>query len=60
MSIPIVCIDRNQALQWSDEEVVDRWCKLFNGEVIVNQLRCKELLSKAEEIVAKSVIEEWR
>jgi hypothetical protein len=40
--------------------VVDRWCKLFNGEVIVNQLRCKELLSKAEEIVAKSVIEEWR
>jgi hypothetical protein len=56
----IVRIDLDQALQWSDEEVVDRWCKLFNGEVIVNRWRCGELLCKAEETVVTSVIEEWR
>jgi hypothetical protein len=33
---------------------------LFNGDVIVNRWRSGELLSKAEEIVAKSVIAEWR
>ena len=39
---------------------MDRWCKLFNGDVIVNRWRSGELLNKAVEIVAKSVIEEWR
>lgn len=56
----MVRIDREQAraLQWSDEEVVDRRCKLFNGEVIVNLWRTGKLLSKTEEIVAKSMIED--
>ena len=56
----IVRIDRDQALQRSDEEVVERWCQLFNGEVIVYRLRSRELLSKAEQVVAKTVIDEWR
>ena len=56
----IVRIDRDQALQWSDEEVVDHWCRLFKGELIVDRWRSGALLSKAEQIVAKSVVEEWR
>ena len=39
---------------------MDRWRKLFNGDVIVNRWRSGELLSEAEEIVAKSLIEDWR
>ena len=33
----IVRIDRDQALQWSDKEVVHRWCELFNGDVLINR-----------------------
>ena len=39
---------------------MDRWRKLFNGDEIVNRWRSGELLSEAEEIVAKSLIEDWR
>ena len=45
-------IDRNQALQYSDEEVTDRWCQLFSGELIVERWRSGLLESKAEETVA--------
>ena len=45
-------IDRNQALQYSDEEVTDRWCQLFSGELIVERWRSGLLKSKAEETVA--------
>jgi REP element-mobilizing transposase RayT len=53
-------IDRDQALQWSDKEVTDRWCQLFNGDLIVERWRSGELKSKAEETVAKLVIDTWR
>jgi REP element-mobilizing transposase RayT len=56
----IVRIDRDQALSWPDEQVIDHWCKLFAGDVIVNRWRSGELLSKAEEIVAKDIVETWR
>ena len=48
----IVRIDRDQVLQWSDDEVIERWLSLFAGNVIVNRWRSGERLSKAEESVA--------
>jgi len=56
----IVRIDRDQAQQWSDDEVADRWLSLFAGNVIVNRWRSGERLSKAEELVVKKVISTWR
>ena len=56
----IVRIDREQALQWSDEEVVERWCQLFTGDVIVNRWISGEPLSKSEHVIVKKVIETWR
>ena len=56
----IVRIDRDQALQWSDNEVVDRWLSLFAGNVIVNRQRSGVRLSKAEESVMKKVVSTWR
>ena len=56
----VVRIDRNQALQWSDEEVADRWRQLFAGDVIVNRWRSGERLSKAEVLIVNKVIETWR
>ena len=49
----VVRNDRDQAMRWSDEEVVERWCNLFDGDVIVNRWLSGELLSEAEEIVVK-------
>ena len=56
----IVRIDRDQVLQWSDDEVIERWLSLFAGNVIVNRWRSGERLSKAEESVVKKVISTWR
>jgi REP element-mobilizing transposase RayT len=56
----IVRINRDQALQWSDEEVIDRWCELFNGDVLINRWRSGELLTEAEQIIANTLIETYR
>jgi len=56
----VVRIDKDQALRWSDEEVTDRWCQLFNGDLIIERWRSGELKSKAEKTVAKKAIDTWR
>jgi REP element-mobilizing transposase RayT len=28
----VVCIQKDQALSWSDREVAERWCRLFGGD----------------------------
>jgi len=56
----IVRINHDQALEWSDHEVVNRWCQLFNGAVIADRWKSGEPLTKAEEIVVKSLIGTWR
>jgi REP element-mobilizing transposase RayT len=56
----IVRIDRERALAWSDDEVIDHWCQLFSGAVIVERWRSGEPISKAEEMVVASMISTWR
>ena len=46
----IVRIDRDRAMRWTDNEVADRWCQLFSGNLIVNRWRSGKSLSKAHEI----------
>jgi hypothetical protein len=55
----IVCIDRDKALQWTDEEVMDCWCELFNGNVLINRWRSEEVLAKAEQMVINPLIETY-
>ncbi|WP_455212407.1 transposase [Kaarinaea lacus] len=56
----IVRINHGQAQEWSDHEVVNRWCQLFNGAAIVDRWKSGEPLTKAEEFVVKSLIGTWR
>jgi REP element-mobilizing transposase RayT len=56
----IVRIDQDQAMRWSNEDIIERWYKLFNGAAIVDRWRSGEVLSKAEEMVVSSMIETWR
>jgi hypothetical protein len=52
--------NRDHALQWSHEQVTNRWCQLFKGDLIVERWRSGELKSKVEETAAKSFVDTWR
>lgn len=57
----VLQVDRERALAWSDEEVVERWMQLYKGDVLVNQwLQSPEKLSKPMLDAVKKVIDEWR
>ena len=56
----VVCIDKNRALAWSDEEVVVRWYQLYTGHSFVDQWLKGEVLSKSQQHVVKQLINEWR
>jgi len=53
-------VDAAQAQGWSEEEVVERWCRLFKGHLLVERLRSGAAYSVAEQTAARAIIAEWR
>ncbi|MBB1507811.1 transposase, partial [Pseudoalteromonas sp. SG41-1] len=43
----VVNVNRRQALDWSDDEVIERWYQLYNGHVLVDRYLNGEQLDKA-------------
>jgi hypothetical protein len=56
----VLRVNKNEATQWSTEEVIDRWCNLFKGHSLVIRYRAGESLSRAERNGVSEIIEEWR
>jgi putative transposase len=56
----VIRVDRERALAWSDEDVAERWLKLFHGQPLVQRLMAGERLSEAECQAAAVWIETWR
>jgi REP element-mobilizing transposase RayT len=56
----VLRIDQKRALAWSKEEVIERWCQLFSGHLIVDRWLTGTLMSKAELKVMDELIETWR
>jgi len=56
----VLHVDEKQAEQWSDKEVIKRWYKLFNGNMLINRFKKGETTTKAELDAANDIIEEWR
>lgn len=56
----VLHINREQALNWSVNEVIDRWHQLFKGNLLSQRYYQGELLSKAEQIALTECVEEWR
>jgi hypothetical protein len=44
----------------SDEQVVDRWCALFKGPLLVQRYRCVDTLSAPERSTVSAIVNVWR
>tara|TARA_Y100001934_G_C12311735_1_gene755269 strand:+ start:24 stop:1019 length:996 start_codon:yes stop_codon:yes gene_type:complete len=56
----VLHIDKNQADQWSDLEVVERWHSLFKGNLFSQRFVRGEALDTAQHARLQMIIEEWR
>ncbi|VAX11227.1 Transposase and inactivated derivatives, partial [hydrothermal vent metagenome] len=56
----VLYINREEALSWTDHEVIERWYKLYGGNVLVNRFITGEDKTAAEHKAATQQIEIWR
>ena len=56
----VLHIDKKQADQWSDLEVVERWHSLFKGNLFSQRFVRGEALDTAQRARLQMIIEEWR
>ena len=56
----VLYIDKQQADQWSDIEVVERWHSLFKGNLFSQKLLKGEALDSSQRARLQMIIEEWR
>ena len=56
----VVNVNRRQALDWSDDEVIERWYQLYNGHVLVDRHLNGEQLDKPSLLFFNEIIAKWR
>lgn len=56
----VVRLDREQALAWSEQDIMDRWARLFSLPVLVARYRADETVTTAEAEQARALIAGWR
>ncbi|WP_187301384.1 transposase [Pseudoalteromonas luteoviolacea] len=56
----VVKVNRQQALSWSDNEVIARWYKLYKGSPVIDRQLNGDALSEAEQLLVSELVEKWR
>lgn len=56
----VVRLAPDEAKCWSGDEVLDRWCTLFKGPLLIQRFRAGELLSSAERGTVNDLIAVFR
>jgi putative transposase len=56
----VMYVDQKRALEWGDEEVVERWKRLFRGVLLVDRYMAGQCGTDAEANKALEVIGQWR
>lgn len=56
----VLHIDIDRALQWSPEEVIDRWLELYTVPVVAERYKAGATLTAVEEEALAGYIETWR
>ncbi len=56
----VLHINAKQAKNWSDEEVIDRWHLLYQGNLFSQRYRRGDALSNAEQAKLSEYVELWR
>ncbi|MDO3387521.1 transposase [Gilvimarinus sp. SDUM040013] len=56
----VLRVNREEAEALSQEEVIERWCQVFKGPVLVQQFRTGSSLTEPELELVNEIVEEWR
>jgi putative transposase len=56
----VMHVDQKRSLEWDDEEVVERWKRLFRGVLLVDRYMTGQCGTDAEADKAREVIGQWR
>jgi hypothetical protein len=56
----IVHVDAERAAGWSEQDVIERWERLFSLPVIVERYRSMDTISGAERDAVSELVTEWR
>jgi hypothetical protein len=56
----IVHVDADRAVGWSENDVIERWERVFSLPIIVERYRSMEAISKAERDVVSELVTKWR
>jgi hypothetical protein len=56
----IVHVDADSAARWSENDVIERWERVFSLPVIVERYRSMEAISKAERDLVSELVTKWR
>ena len=56
----VLCVDKDEAVSWSDKQVVGRWHRLHRGTLLSQKFMRNELLSENERISLKETIGVYR
>ena len=56
----VLHVNELNASAWSMDEVIDRWCVLFGGHLLVKRYKQGESLSDVERNVVSDIVELWR
>ncbi len=56
----VLRVDRNRVRQWSDNEIMTRWTRLFRGPLLVQRQLAREPLTVAESATVKDIAATWR
>ncbi len=56
----VLHINAKQAKDWTDEEVIDRWHMLYQGNLFSQRYRRGDVLSEAEQAKLNEYVQMWR
>jgi REP element-mobilizing transposase RayT len=55
----VLHVDADKAKGWSDQQVIEHWCKLYKGHMLADRYLAGEVMSKAEWSALSELIEKW-
>ena len=56
----VVRVDREGASAWSDREVIERWCQVFRGPLLIQSYLAGEELGTAQRETVSDIVAVWR
>lgn len=56
----VLKLSPDQLVDRSDDEIMDRWCALFKGPLLIQRYREGDALSTAESTTVRDIVDVWR